>query len=472
MNLFDRIPPNLFGPLTGKNSRRAWELLARFAERYFGPDAVPTYADGYLHEQITKEIERFLLDKGWDSETGETGATPLNIQANMLLSRLVETGWLVEDRVGARRFISMRPVVARFFETLQQFAVEGPQLISGNIQLVFSQLRAVADNPRAQAAGFVSAAQLCVRLINSLSATTLRARDLMKELTQEQATPVFVRRFFSEHIAELYVRDFRELRTENHPLRLRYDIIELVNRVAHEEPARSELLQGYRELPGSKPGEEAEQLERDVERFRKLLDVERFLERMDRVMEAATQRAIAYLGYRLKASDRIEEVVADTLNALNRADLAKQPIEGGLLSPMPIVSEHRLRMPTTPPPKPLRKPMVKREMTVHERALHMLRKAMIAHRDATPMAMKRYVQANLPVGEAVKAADLPTREVEDAVAFVVLMRMAAIAKSNPQAMRGNPLMRQLGFKPTMEQDGARVDTELFNTPDFTVTREK
>lgn len=472
MNLFDRIPPNLFGPLTGKNSRRAWELLARFAERYFGPDAVPTYADGYLHEQITKEIERFLLDKGWDSETGEAAATPLNIQANMLLTRLVETGWLVEDRVGARRFISMRPVVARFFETLQQFAVEGPQLISGNIQLVFSQLRAVADNPRAQAAGFVSAAQLCVRLINSLSATTLRARDLMKELTQEQATPVFVKRFFSEHIAELYVRDFRELRTENHPLRLRYDIIELVSRVAHEEPARSELLQGYRELPGSRPGEETEQLERDVERFRKLLDVERFLERMDRVMESATQRAIAYLGYRLKASDRIEEVVADTLNALNRADLSSQPIEGGLLSPLPIVSEHRLRMPTAPPPRPARKPMVKREMTVHERALHLLRKAMIAHRDATPMAMKRYVQANLPLGRVVKAADLPTKEVEDAVAFVVLMRMASIAKNNPQAMRGNPLMRQLGFRPDMVEDGARVDTELFNTPDFTVTREK
>ena len=388
MNLFDRIPPGLFGPLTGKNSRRAWELLARFAERYFGPDAVPTYADGYLHEQITKEIERFLLDKGWESEAGEAYVTPLNIQANMLLTRLVETGWLVEDRVGARRFISMRPVVARFFETLQQFAVEGPQLISGNIQLVFSQLRAVADNPRAQAAGFVSAAQLCVRLINSLSATTLRARDLMNELTQEQATPVFVKRFFSEHIAELYVRDFRELRTENHPLRLRYDIIELVSRVAHEEPARSELLQGYRELPGSKSGDEAEQLERDVERFRKLLDVERFLERMDRVMEAATLRAIAYLGYRLKASDRIEEVIADTLNALNRADATNEPIVGGLLSPLPIVSEHRLRMPTAPPPKPARKPMVKREMTIHERALHMLRKAMISHRDATPIAMK------------------------------------------------------------------------------------
>lgn len=52
------------------------------------------------------------------------------------------------------------------------------------------------------------------------------------------------------------------------------------------------------------------------------------------------------------------------------------------------------------------------------------------------------------------------------------MRMAAIAKSNPQAMRGNPLMKQLGFKPSMSEDGARVDTELFNTPDFTVTREK
>src|SRR3990172_5775443 len=229
MNLFDRVPQGLFGALTGRNNRRTWDLLVRLSDRYFGPDSVPPYPDGYLHDQVVKEIERFLLDAGWEDEGDEPTpavATPLSIQANQLLARLVDTGWLMEEKVGLRRFVSMRPVVARFFDTVQQFVTEGPQLFGGNVLLVYNQLKSVSQDPKGQAGGFISAAQLCVRLINSLNATTLRVRDLMKELTQEAETPVFVRRFFSEHISELYVRDFKQLRTENHPLRLRYEIIE------------------------------------------------------------------------------------------------------------------------------------------------------------------------------------------------------------------------------------------------------
>lgn len=470
MHLFDRLPAGIFGPLTGKNSRRTWTLLVRLAENYFGPDSVPPYPDGYLHEQITKEIERFLLDSGWDEEDADF-ATPLNVQANLILARLVESGWLTEDRVGVRKFVAMRPVVSRFFEALQQFAVEGPQLVSGNILVIHSTLKEVGNNPRANAAAFITAAQMCVRLINSLNATTLRTRDLMKELTQEQDTPVFVKRFFTEHIAEMYVRDFKELRTANHPLRLRFEIIELVHQVAETEPLRTQLLDGYRELPGAVPGEEAATLERDVNRFRRLLDVEKFLERMDRVMEAASQRALAYLGYRLKASERIEEVISDTLAALAKAEAVRVQPEGRLLSPPPVVAEGRLRMPIPAPAKPVRKAMVKREMTLQEQALHMLRKAVVSSRDATPVAMKKYVETNLPKGIELRASDLPREKVQDAVAFVVLMRLAALAKNSPKLASSNPLLRRLGFKTTMEKTGGRVDTELFNAADFSVKRE-
>ena len=41
MNLFDRLPNGLFGPLTGRYNRRAWELLVRLSERFFGADCVP-----------------------------------------------------------------------------------------------------------------------------------------------------------------------------------------------------------------------------------------------------------------------------------------------------------------------------------------------------------------------------------------------------------------------------------------------
>lgn len=471
MNLFDRLPSGLFGALTGKNNRRTWDLLVRLSERYFGPESVPPFPDGYLHEQIVKEIERFLLDAGWEEESIETPpvATPLSIQANQLLARLVETGWLMEERVGLRRFVSMRPVVARFFDTVQQFVTEGPQLFGGNVLLVYNQLKSVAQDPKAQAGGFVSAAQLCVRLINSLSATTLRVRDLMRELTLEGETPVFVKRFFSEHISELYVRDFKQLRTENHPLRLRYEIIELVNNVVQEGPSRSALLAGYAELPGNRPGEEEEQLERDVQRFRRLLDVEKFLDRMDRVMDAATQRAIAYLGYRLKASERIEEVLADTVRAVIAVGETGLSMDGRLLTPPAILGEGRLRLPVEPPPKPRRTPLRKREMTTHERAMQMLRKAMITHRDTTPAAIRRYVEAYVSRGKTVEASNLPVQEVEDAVSFLVLSRLAGITSRNPAAIRRNPLLRSLAFDVSLIE-GKRADTAYFNTPDFKVSR--
>lgn len=471
MNLFDRIPQGLFGALTGRNNRRAWDLLVRLFDRYFGPDSVPPYPDGYLHDQVVKEIERFLLDAGWEDEgDGDVPAvaTPISIQANQLLARLVETGWLTEEKVGLRRFVSMRPSVSRFFDTVQQFVTEGPQLFGGNVLLVYNQLKSVAQDPKGQAGGFVSAAQLCVRLINSLNSTTLRVRDLMKELTQETETPVFVRRFFSEHISELYVRDFKQLRTENHPLRLRYEIIEIVNSVALEGPGRVALLQGYAELPGNRPGEEEELLERDVQRFRRLLDVEKFLERMDRVMDAATQRAVAYLGYRLKASERIEEVLADSVRAVIDADTRELPLEGRLLAPTPLIGDNRLRLPVEAPPAPKRTPLRKREMTPHEKAVHFLRKAMIEHRDTTPAAVRRYIGEFLSQGDKATALDLPIRTVSDAVSFLVLMRLAGMSSRNQAAVRRNPLLRRLGFEVSLIS-GGRVDTQYFNIPNFEVS---
>lgn len=471
MNIFDRVPSEIFNPLTGSNNRRTWNLLTRLYEQYFSVNSIPDYPDGYLHDKVVKEIERFLLDAGWENESDDTAqlTTPIVVQANQLLSRLVDTGWLDEERVGLRSFISMRPSAVRLFDLLQQFTNESPQLLGGNVLLIYNQLKGVIQDPKGQASGFVSAAQLCVQLINSLGLTTSRVRDLMKELTQEDATPIFVRRFFNEHISNLYVRDFKQLRTENHPLRLRYEIIEMVNELYFKEGPRAELLSGYAELQGVKQGEGEENLERDVYKFRQLLDVEKFLRRLDDVIDAATQRAIAYLGYRLKASERIEEVILDTISAVIKTGEAGLPIEGKLLSLDLLLSEERLRIPAVAAPKPTRTALKKREMTVHERAIRMLRKAMIKHREATPTAMKRYVEAYIQPGETVNAENLPIENVEDAVAYLVILRLASISSRHPESISKNPLLRNLGFNVILIS-GERVDGKYFNTPNFKITR--
>lgn len=472
MNLFDRIPSGVFNALTGKNNRRAWDLIVRLYDQYFGPDAIPDYPEGYLRDRLVKEIERFLLDAGWENESDETEppATPLNVQANQLLDRLVETGWLVDERVGLRTFINMSPTVSRLFDLLYQFSTEGPQLLGGNVLLIFNQLKGVMQDPRGQVSGFISAARLCVQLIHSLSATTLRVRDLMKDLTHEEATPIFVRRFFSEHIGEIYVRDFKNLRTDNHPLRLRFEIISMVNRLCMEDSLRESLLSGYAEIPGARPGEEEEALERDRRRFMQLLDVEKFLERMDQVIDAATQRAIAYLGYRLKASERIEEVLAGTVEVVCKTHAAGLLLEGQLLSPDTLASEERLRMPIPPPPRPNRTPIKQREMTIEEKARRELRRAMLQHREMTPTAMRRYVAAYIPHGATVSAENLVIEKVEDAVAFLSLSRLASISSHHPKSVKNNPLLRDMDFKISLTAD-SRVDNPYFNAPHFTITRE-
>ncbi|MFA9440829.1 Wadjet anti-phage system protein JetA family protein [Uliginosibacterium sp. sgz301328] len=472
MNLFDRLPPTLFAALTGRNNRRMWELLCRLADRFFSPESVPDYADGYLLDQVIKEIERWLRDQDWEEEDGTRPTTPLPIQAAGLVTRLAETGWLVKEQVGLKTFISMRPTVMRFFEALQQFATEGPQHIGGNIQLIYSQLQSVQKDPRGQAAGFASAARLCAQLLNSLNATTLRARDLMKEIAREDATSVFIRRFFSEHIADIYVRDFKQLRTENHPLSLRYEIIEVVTRVTTDDHERGKLLAGYAEIAGARPGEEEAALERDVERFRRLADVERFLERMDRVMESATHRALAVISYRLRASDRIEAAIDNTAHVLRGAQALNLDIEGRLLSPTSVVSEQRMTMPTPPPTKPVRHALRKAEPTPHQRAMHQLRQAMIANRDMSPIAIKRFVEATLAPGQTLAARDFPATTVKDAVAFLALVRLAAYLKVNPRGNAANPLMKRLGFSAESQnsQVNGELETALFITPDFSVTR--
>lgn len=471
MNIFERLPPQIFAPLTGSNNRRSWALIEKLYDTFFAPDRIPTYTEGYLSTEITKDIERFLLDASWESEDeADNGLTPLNIRANQIYRRLVATGWLAEEKIGHVDYVNMRPLISRLIETLAQLVNDGPQLLGGNILMVYNQIKSVPDDPRGQASGFITAAKSCGQLINALGSMTMRVKDLMDELAKEADTPVIVRRFFTEHISNFYIRDFRQLRTRDHPLRLRYEIIEAVQRIIHHPQSRKALLEGYNDQLGGKIDDVEEQLERDVSKFTKLYDVEMYLERMDRTIDSATKRAMALLNYRLKASERLEEVIRNVASAINLAEKGGLAPERAMLSPMPIVGDYLIRLPVQERPKPIRTSMKKREIDVEERARRMLRKLMVSHRDATPAAMRRYVERHIQPGVSVRAADLPIMGVEDAVAYLVLSRLASISTHDPEALKRNPLLRRLDFAATSGDRNQRADTPYFNTPDFVVTR--
>lgn len=184
-------------------------------------------AFGYLQRSITLEIERFISDTEWSQEGDEEVAnTPLNVQSNIIYRRLVNSGWLREDRIGVKNYVTMPTTVQKFLELLRQFAEEGPQIIAGKVQLIHNQIEQVLADPARQASGFHEAAQQARQLIITLSATTMRVREAIDLLSAQETTAAFVRAFFDDYIGQLYIRDYHELRTQTHPLRHRWRIIQ------------------------------------------------------------------------------------------------------------------------------------------------------------------------------------------------------------------------------------------------------
>jgi hypothetical protein len=71
-------------------------------------------------------------------------------------------------------------------------------------------------------------------------------------------------------------------------------------------------------------------------------------------------------------------------------------------------------------------------------------------------------------GETLEASAIPINEVRDAVAYLVLLRLASQKKSG----RSNPRSKQLGFDVKLSGlNGGVADTALFTTSNFVVSRE-
>lgn len=471
-SLFDRVPVDIFRPLVGQNQRRMWELLERLYNIFFGPDAIPPQEDGFLQRDLTIEIERYLQNSlPWQDDGEElTENAPINLQANLILNRLIDTGWLKAERIGVRSFISMHPTVLRLFETLSQFVHEGPQLIGGKVQMIYNQLCNVIENPTAQAQGFQSAAQESIRLINTLNATAVRVKDILANLGQKDETQIFVQRFFGEYVSTLYVRDYQQLRTENHPLKHRWEIVTMVESLRDDPDKRRNLIQGYAEISRPKNEDPELMFENDVQRFLRFVDIERYLDRLDHSVNEATRRSVAFLTYRLKTSDRLELSIDHAITAVLNSTKNGFYIEGRLIPPGQCLSEDRLRQPII---KGKAQPKIlirKREMTPREKALVTLRMVMIKNRIVSEKTLLTYLDKNMGSRQEIESSDFEIKTVEDACAFLTLSKLALhqqASKRSKKPMHG--LLKAIPIE-IESQFGERTISPLIDGPLFKIRK--
>ena len=275
---------------------------------------------------MVASIERFLVrwDDGHETISEELG-TPVNLRAHDALSSFLDSGWLSIDRVGFTQFMIMRPTVQSLFELLKTFAEQGPEFIGGRVQSVRNNLLQVLADPEKNAAVFQVAAKECSALLRMLNTTRMRVREASEYLRAQESTHLFLEKFFGDYISSLYIGDYSDLFSRNHPLASRWDIVDLASRITEEPESREQLRRWYRKNLRCRSNEEADVwIDSDTAHVLALREVDRLLARLkDAVISRLRSRLLSVL----RSPLTIPFVLSRVCNALAEiGDLSKPSI--------------------------------------------------------------------------------------------------------------------------------------------------
>lgn len=443
------LPQGLFGPLASPNRVHYWRLLCRLFDECFGPDAPMPPSVGFQRREITAAIERYLLtDDPWITDDGDLPDTPLAVRANLVYERFRQTGWLRQERIGARDMVSMTHPVSQLLTLLIDFAERGPTFFGAKVRSIELQLSQVIAG-KAMGDTLDEAADQSRQLLSNVASISVQVRDLMPELSKAESTAQFARQLFERYVGELFVGDYAELHNADHPLARRTSILSMVREIEHG-PQRVPLLAWYAEhAPGGDVAVAEHRFNRSLRRLYEIDRIDEYLGRLDDDIRQANRRALAFLDYRLRAPDQLDTLLRRACRGVLAApeDALRLPVAtGGLMD------EQRLRPPRQRPRPIPRTANVQAAPTPEQLARLNLLRQMKRVRLVLPEDLTRYLDrhwnvAGRPDTGTIDSNALQIATIADFRAYQTLVTLALRSHRKGGLRRDDPLQRLLrGFR--------------------------
>lgn len=442
--LFKRLPDRLFTPLASTNRFQYWSLLCVLHAKRFGPEAPLPPSAGFLIKEITADIAEELQYQDWTPEGEEdTPATPLQIRAIAVFNRLRDAGWLRVDRLGVHNMVTMAPAVAHFMNRLVEFAHTGPEFVSGKIRSIEANLKLLFDDGT-DGASLQEAAVQSRALLEHVRIAGTNVRDLMLEIGRVDATGEFVRRFFEDYVERMFIGDYKELRTREHPLARRHEILRLAANIQQTPELRARLIDWYADKQAGRDPTRAEALfERDIQKVEDLRRIDEYLDRLDDEIRRANKLALAYLDYRLRATRPLDELIGQAIAAV-----LKQGLDAAALMPVApgdCLAGERLASPRMeskrPPPSALRNQVMSAEQEAQARLA-------LRARDRRTVSLPKlaaFVRQQLRDASAVPSTSLQVDNIEAVRALQVLCTIASANATSSKLLHANARSMSNGF---------------------------
>lgn len=433
--LFAKLPDRIFAPLASENRHRYWALLCHLHSRRFGPDAPVPPVKGFTVKEILQDIaDELELEDAWSDEESMSEGTSIEQRARAIFDRLHDCGWFRIDNPRFDRRVSMHPTVSQFLDMVVEFAEADPVFLSGKIRSIDANLKLVVDG---EASGdvFNEAARQARALLEHVRNTGTNIHDFMEELSREESTSQYVHRFFSDYIERVFIGDYRELRTHEHPLSKRQQILEKVERIIESESHKMRLMGWYEAKLAQGNKDKASRLfERDVQRLNDLSRIDEFLERLDEEIWKANKRAMAYLDYRLRSMMPSEHLVRaaieSTLN--NGVDQMTDPFPpGDMVTPAGLAEPKKASQRSQP--TAFRNAVVSDERRAYAA---IMRRARLA-REVTPVKLVEFSRVQMKGQPVIGSNELSLNSVSDVRMFQTLSALSLHMSAKGRLLRAN-----------------------------------
>jgi hypothetical protein len=442
--LFGQLPDRLFAPLASPNRHKYWALLRRFHTERFGPDAPLPPGKGFTIREIQQDIQDELMSQdAWVIDDSQSLEADLAVRAYSVFNYLVDCGWFHLETYRLEKRVAMRREVSHFLNLLVSFAETGPVFVSGKIRSIDLNIQQVL-NGDADGDTLAETADQARSLLEYVRNTGTTVRDIMDTLSKETATSQYVKQFFQQYITNVLIGDYQELKTKEHPLSRRPQILRAATAIEESEHHRNRLISWYATKRCAGDRQRAEILfARDMQRLQDLQRIDEYLERLDDEIRMANRRALAYLDYRLRSLRPVDHMVKQAIEAMlaSPPDAMADPFPVEVMMTGDALAEPRKQV-ARPAPSNLRRHVPSERELARSRVLLRAKDA----RTITAPKLAEYVQAQSAGKERVSSDELELYSVSNVRSYQALSSIGLAMSAGSRRLLLSAMTLAKGFR--------------------------
>lgn len=428
--LFNKLPDDLFLPLSGKNRHIYQAVLLQLADLFFDEDLIDPFIPKDLVRSTIEDAVVRLGVRRWEPEEEDSEGMELPRSSaeytNRIYRRLVLTGWLEEEQRIYRTFVLMSPSISFLLRSLVAISNLEKRSYGGAVLNVLSSLESAVNDPAGRGITLSEAAQTAADFSAHLTDMMLGLRELKISLSNADSPQEVVRGFFDRFVERILVSDYKTLKTKNNPFRFRRQILSLLRDLQFDTIKLDKLTRHYQE-----------QFESEYDDAEALVHLH--INRIIRIFESVDKRLDSIDDFRY----RLEKRVADTVRYMDKTtpgmasrlsrlikEVAKDkslPLvdtmeEISFISPSSVRAPFRRRIQA--------EPRVIRQQIIDPKALQLreLFKEFKERREVRIDRIDAYLERHLSKNDSVRADQFQIDSIEDYICFSYIRHLASLGK--------------------------------------------